>query len=59
MASCKDAAHAFGVSPRTVSRWCANGMIESANKIGAQWRIPEDTIERYLEDGLSLTKEEA
>ena len=45
--SIKEAAEFFAVSEKTVRRWIAAGQLV-AHKLGRQWRIPPDEIERFL-----------
>jgi excisionase family DNA binding protein len=33
--------------PRTIQRWCKEGRFASALKVGREWRIPEEEVERY------------
>ena len=43
-----EAASILRVSRSTVWRWCKEGTLKSAFKIGHTWRIPEDEIEGLL-----------
>jgi excisionase family DNA binding protein len=45
--SIKEAAAYFRVSEKTVRRWIAAGVLV-AHKLGRQWRIAPDEIERFL-----------
>ena len=45
--SIKEAAAYFRVSEKTVRRWIAAGVLV-ALKLGRQWRIEPDEIERFL-----------
>ena len=45
--SIKDVAAFFRVSEKTVRRWIAAGLL-IAHKLGRQWRIAPDEIERFL-----------
>jgi len=41
----EEVAARFRVTPRTVRRWAAEGKLE-AIRVGRQWRIPADALER-------------
>jgi excisionase family DNA binding protein len=41
----EEVAARFRVTPRTVRRWAAEGKLE-AIRVGRQWRIPADAMER-------------
>lgn len=43
----KDLARHLQVNVRTVRRWLVNGQIEAV-RVGRQWRIPGDAVERWL-----------
>jgi excisionase family DNA binding protein len=45
--SIEEAAEFFSVNQKTVRRWIAAGQLV-AYKLGRQWRIPPDEIERFL-----------
>ena len=45
--SIKEVAAFFRVSEKTVRRWIAAGQLV-AHKLGRQWRIAPDEIERFL-----------
>jgi excisionase family DNA binding protein len=45
--SIKEAAEFFSVSEKTVRRWIATGQL-AAHRLGRQWRITPDEIERFL-----------
>jgi excisionase family DNA binding protein len=45
--SIKEVAAFFRVSEKTVRRWIAAGQLV-AHKLGRQWRISPDEIERFL-----------
>jgi excisionase family DNA binding protein len=47
MISIRDAAGFFSVDEKTVRRWIAKGDIE-AHKLGRQWRISPEEVERFL-----------
>jgi excisionase family DNA binding protein len=40
------AAQLLDVSPRTVARWCRDGQVPGAVKLGRVWRIPLGVIRR-------------
>lgn len=40
MMTTKEAAAAWGVSPRRVNALCAEGVVDGAQKIGRDWMIP-------------------
>lgn len=46
----KTIAEAFGVSPRTVTRHCQEGLIRGAVKTsdGGEWRIPLESAKEYM-----------
>ncbi len=39
----KEAAELWGYSPKTISKWCREGLIQDANqdKEGSPWHIPK------------------
>lgn len=39
------AARRLGKHPKTIERWCRDGRIEGARKVGATWRIPPDALD--------------
>ncbi len=41
----EEVAARFRVTPRTVRRWAAEGKLEAV-RVGRQWRIPVDALER-------------
>lgn len=41
----EEVAARFRVTPRTVRRWAAEGKLEAV-RVGRQWRIPLDALER-------------
>jgi excisionase family DNA binding protein len=45
----KQVAHALQVKPRTVRRWCREGTLPTAKKVGRQWRIPRSEVQKYTE----------
>ena len=46
----KAIAEAYGVSPRTVTRHCQEGLIRGSVKTseGGEWRIPLDSAKEYM-----------
>ncbi|RLC61233.1 MAG: DNA-binding protein [Chloroflexota bacterium] len=42
----EEVAARFHVTPRTVRRWAAQGKLD-AIRVGRQWRIPLDVVERW------------
>lgn len=38
----------LGLQPRTIARWCRDGVFPSAKKIGRVWRIATDDHELHL-----------
>jgi excisionase family DNA binding protein len=47
MMSIRELAEFFGVSEKTVRRWIESGQLE-AHRLGRQWRIAPEEIERFL-----------
>jgi excisionase family DNA binding protein len=45
--SIKETAEFFSVSEKTVRRWIDTGQL-AAHRLGRQWRITPDEIERFL-----------
>lgn len=50
-------AERLGVTIRTVQKWCKEGKIEGAKKIGRDWMIPVDAIKSELSCGESTPVE--
>lgn len=44
----RQAAGVLALQPRTVARWCREGKVDGARKIGRVWRIPYDSSEIHL-----------
>jgi excisionase family DNA binding protein len=47
MMSIREVAEFFGVSQKTVRRWIESGQL-GAHRLGRQWRIAIEEIERFL-----------
>jgi len=47
-------AYALVVSSETIRRWCKEGRIRGAKKMGNQWRIPLKEAKRVMEEGISM-----
>ncbi len=47
MLSKRQAAAFFGVSEKTIGRWISSGDLR-AHRLGRQWRIAPEEIERFL-----------
>lgn len=50
--SVKTAADIYDLNRRTLRLWCLRGDIEGATKIGKEWRIPVESLERMFEMGI-------
>lgn len=50
-----DVAVALDRTERTVARWCREGRIPCL-KLGRKWVIPEDELNRFIEDALTGTE---
>lgn len=48
----RDAAALLGISPRTLSAWCAAGRVKAV-KVGRLWRIPRAEVDRACRDGVA------
>ena len=42
-----DVADRYGVNPRTVRRWCAEGRLPGAKLKGRVWLIPADALKEF------------
>jgi predicted site-specific integrase-resolvase len=38
----------IGFRPRTITRWCREGKLNGAVKVGRVWRIPEESPILYI-----------
>jgi excisionase family DNA binding protein len=45
--TCRDAAEICQVTPRTIAKWCREGIL-TAQKVGKSWRIPRKGNEFLL-----------
>ena len=45
----KEAAVLMGLSPAVLRNLCLRGELEGVYKVRASWRIPSESIERYIE----------
>jgi excisionase family DNA binding protein len=42
--STNEVAHVMGFNSRTIARWCREGRIDGAVKMGRVWRIPRKSL---------------
>jgi predicted site-specific integrase-resolvase len=45
----------IGFRPRTITRWCREGKLNGAVKVGRVWRIPEESPILYIGREVSKT----
>lgn len=38
----------IGFQPRTITRWCREGKLNGAVKVGRVWRIPQESLYLYV-----------
>lgn len=53
----RDVARILSFSPRTISRWCREGVFPSAQKVGRVWRIAYDDSKLHILLNLKWSKE--
>ena len=47
--SAAEVARMLAVSSRTITRYCSMGVFEGAFLVGSRWRIPEGSLQTYVE----------
>ena len=53
MKKIKDVASILGVHPNTIRRWIKSGKLK-ATKVGRDWKISEEVIDKTKEQGLKI-----
>ena len=53
--STAEVARQTGFSPRTIARWCRDGKMDGAVKVGRVWRVPDRTLKWWLMANMRYT----
>jgi predicted site-specific integrase-resolvase len=53
----RDVGKILGFKPRTITRWCREGLFPSAKKVGRVWRIETDDSRLHLMLNVKVSKE--
>lgn len=43
----KDIAERFSVTTQAVARWCREGLLPNAQRLGRDWVVPEEDVETF------------
>lgn len=51
-----EAAEQWGVSRATALRWCQDGWVKGAKRMGCRWRIPVSTVDHIARHGIDMSE---